>query len=128
MATQELTPTGYISHHLGNRTLTFGEGGFWTLHLDTVVTAVLLGVVGLGFLWWVVRGATAGVPGKRQAFVELLVGFVGEVRGYHGNRGVAHQPVGHHGNGVRPGGANRTELFGGHRIDVAASPASERFV
>jgi F-type H+-transporting ATPase subunit a len=88
MATQELTPTSYISHHLGNRLVTFGEGGFWTLHLDTVLTAVLLGVVGLGFLWWVVRGATAGVPGRRQAFVELLVGFVDDqVKGiFHGKR------------------------------------------
>ena len=35
-----------------------------------------------------VRGATAGVPGKRQAFVELLVGFVDDqVKGiFHGNR------------------------------------------
>jgi len=35
-----------------------------------------------------VRGATAGVPGKRQAFVELAVGFVDEqVKGiFHGDR------------------------------------------
>lgn len=43
---------------------------------------MLLGVVSLGLIWWVVRGATAGVPGKRQAFVELLFDFVaGETRG-----------------------------------------------
>ena len=40
-----------------------------------------------GFLWWVVRGATAGVPGKRQAFVELLVDFVHDQAKsiYHGS-------------------------------------------
>ena len=68
--------------------MSLGEGAFWTLHLDTVVTSILLGVVALGFLWWVVRGATSGVPGKRQAFVELLLGFVDEqVKGiFHGER------------------------------------------
>jgi len=34
----------------------------------------MLGFLGLGFLWWMVRGATPGVPGKRQAFVEFLIG------------------------------------------------------
>jgi len=75
-AETELTPTEYIGHHLTNRTLVLGDDPFWTLNVDTVVTALLLGIVGIGFLWWVVRGATAGVPNKRQAFVELLVDFV----------------------------------------------------
>jgi F-type H+-transporting ATPase subunit a len=86
-AEQELTPTSYINHHL-----TFnarGDGGFWMVHVDTLVTSVVLGVLTFGFLWWVVRGATAGVPNKRQAFVELLVNFVDEqVKGIftHGDR------------------------------------------
>ena len=86
----ELTPGSYIQHHLTQRTISLGEGSFWTLHLDTVVTSVVLGVVALGLLAWVVRGATAGVPGKRQAFVELLLGFVDDqVKGiFHGNRSV----------------------------------------
>jgi F-type H+-transporting ATPase subunit a len=85
---EELTPTKYIGHHLGNLTRSVGEGSFWTLHVDTVVMAVALGVVGFGFLWWVVRGATAGVPGRRQAFVELCVEFVDDqVKGiFHGDR------------------------------------------
>jgi F-type H+-transporting ATPase subunit a len=88
MAAAELTPTSYIQHHLTNRTVQLGEGGFWTLNLDTVLTGAALGVIGFGFLWWVVRGATPGVPGRRQAFVELLVGFVDDqVKGiFHGNR------------------------------------------
>jgi F-type H+-transporting ATPase subunit a len=86
-AEQQLTPTSYINHHL-----TFnarGDGGFWMVHVDTLVTSVVLGVLTFGFLWWVVRGATAGVPNKRQAFVELLVNFVDEqVKGIftHGDR------------------------------------------
>ena len=87
-AEKELTSTEYIGHHLTNRTISLGDGPFWTLHLDTVVTATILGVMGFGFLWWIVRGATAGVPNKRQAFVELLFDFVdGQVKGiFHGNR------------------------------------------
>lgn len=87
-AGQELTPTSYISHHLTNRTVSLGDGGFWTLHLDTFATSVMLGIVGFGFLWWIVRGATAGVPNKRQAFVEMLFDFVDDqVKGiFHGNR------------------------------------------
>lgn len=84
----ELTPTSYISHHLTHLAKPVGEGGFWTLHMDTIVTSALLGVVSFGFLWWVVRGVTAGVPGKRQAFVELAMGFIDDqVKGsFHGDR------------------------------------------
>ena len=85
---QELTATSYIGHHLANRTISLGDSPFWTLHLDTLVTSVVLGVVTFGFMWLVVRGATSGVPGKRQAFVELLVNFVDDqVKGiFHGTR------------------------------------------
>jgi len=75
-AEHELTPTSYIGHHLSFLQHPVGEGSFWTLNVDSLATAALLGVVGLGFLWWVVRGATSGVPGKRQAFVEILFEFV----------------------------------------------------
>ncbi|OGI70132.1 MAG: F0F1 ATP synthase subunit A [Candidatus Muproteobacteria bacterium RBG_16_60_9] len=83
-----LTPTGYIGHHLTNLTASAGQGSFWTIHVDTVITAAVLGVLGIGFLWWVVRSATAGVPGKRQAFVELAIEFVDDqVKGiFHGDR------------------------------------------
>lgn len=85
----ELTPSSYIQHHLTFFAKPLGDGGFWTLHVDSLVTAVVLGVVGIGSIWWVVRGATSGVPNKRQAFVELLIGFVDDqVRGIfqHGDR------------------------------------------
>lgn len=88
-AGKELTPSEYIQHHLSFFEKPIGDGGFWTLNVDSIVTAFVLGVIGLGFLWMVVRGATAGVPGKRQAFVELLVGFIDDqVKGifHHGDR------------------------------------------
>ena len=87
-AGKELTPSEYIQHHLTFFEKPIGDGGFWTINVDSVATAVLLGVVGLGFIWWVVRGATAGVPNKRQAFVELLIEFIDDqVKGiFHGER------------------------------------------
>ena len=85
----DLTPSQYIQHHLSFFRAPVGEGGFWTLHVDSIVTSVLLGLMGLGFIWWVVRGATSGVPGKRQALIELLFEFIDEqVKGifHHGDR------------------------------------------
>jgi F-type H+-transporting ATPase subunit a len=76
---QALTPASYIGHHLKF----FNSSGvdnapFWSINIDTLVTSFILGVVVLGFLRWVVAGATAGVPGRRQAFVELAVEFVND--------------------------------------------------
>ncbi|OGA20472.1 MAG: F0F1 ATP synthase subunit A [Betaproteobacteria bacterium RIFCSPLOWO2_02_FULL_67_19] len=88
-AGKELTPSDYIQHHLTFFSKPVGEGGFWTLNVDSLVTAVFLGLVGLGLIWWVVRGATSGVPNKRQAFVELLIEFIDEqAKGifHHGDR------------------------------------------
>jgi F-type H+-transporting ATPase subunit a len=88
MAAEQQTPTSYIQHHLSFKTYSVGDGPFWTLHVDTLVTGVLLGIVATLLIWLVVRGATAGVPNKRQAFVEVLVDFVDEqVKGiFHGDR------------------------------------------
>jgi len=78
-AEANLDATTYIQHHL-----TFfsepvaGKGGFWTIHYDTIVTSIILGVLVLGFIWLVTRRATSGVPSKIQAFVELTVEFVND--------------------------------------------------
>jgi F-type H+-transporting ATPase subunit a len=74
-----MTPASYISHHLKFMEKPVGDGGgFWTLHVDTLATSVLLGVLVFGFMWLVARGATAGVPGKRQAFIEMCVEFIND--------------------------------------------------
>src|ERR1044071_9844833 len=77
-AGNELTPSEYIQHHLSFFNEPLGAGGFWSLNVDSLAVSILLGVIGMGFIWWVVRGATSGVPTKRQAFVELLIDFVDE--------------------------------------------------
>jgi F-type H+-transporting ATPase subunit a len=78
----------YISHHLKNLTIHFGEGSFWTLHLDSMIMALALGALFSGWLWYKARRCTSGVPSKSQALVELLVEFVdGQVKDvFHGDR------------------------------------------
>ncbi len=65
--------TEYITHHLTH--LTVGKG-FWSWHVDTIFMSVLLGLVTIGLFWSASRKATAGVPGKWQAFVEMIVEFI----------------------------------------------------
>ena len=91
MATEKLTTTGYIKHHLQN--LTYGqhsdgtwgfahtaqeakEMGFWAVHVDTMFWSV---VVGVAFLWlfrMAAVKATADTPGSFLNFVEWVVDFI----------------------------------------------------
>ena len=84
--TESATPTAteFIQHHLTN--LAVGHG-FWTFHIDTIVTSALLGLIVFGTLYLVSRRATAGVPGKLQAAVEIVLEMVqGQVHdSFHGD-------------------------------------------
>jgi F-type H+-transporting ATPase subunit a len=86
MAAAYESPSEYIQHHLTFMVKQVGDTSFWSYNVDTVAMSLLLGVLGLGFMWMVTRKATAGVPSKTQAFVELCVQFVNDqVKGiYHG--------------------------------------------
>ncbi len=90
MASEQMTSTDYISHHLTNWTYgctdtgckvaetakEAGEMGFWAIHLDSMLWSVGLGVIFCLIFWLVSKKATSGKPGKLQAFVELIVEFV----------------------------------------------------
>ena len=77
MAASYESPTEYIQHHLTFLAHPVRDGGgFWTIHLDTLLTTVAIGLLAFGFLWAVTRKATSGVPSKTQAFVELAIAFV----------------------------------------------------
>lgn len=82
------SPSEYVTHHLQHWQVSIGEGAFWTINVDSMIMAIAIGVLGLGLFWFVGRRATAGVPGKLQAFLELAVEFVDtQVRDvFHGNR------------------------------------------
>ena len=88
-AGKDFNASDYIQHHLTFLTKPVGDGGFWALNVDTLVTSVLIGVLAMGAIWWVVRGATAGVPNRRQALVEMLIEFIDDqVKSifHHGDR------------------------------------------
>lgn len=114
MASETLTSSEYIKHHLQN--LTFGqlpEGtvrydgtvlteatwtiargsdelkamGFWSINIDSMVFSIGLGVLFLFIFRMVAKRATAGIPGGLQNFVESLVEFVdGSVRSSFSHR------------------------------------------
>jgi F-type H+-transporting ATPase subunit a len=68
----------YIVHHLQH--LQSGKQSavvdFSVVNVDSVFYAVALGVIGCWLLWLAARKATAGVPGRFQAAVEMLVEMV----------------------------------------------------
>ena len=94
MATEPLTSTEYIKHHLTN--LTFGKNpqtgewglahtaqeaadmGFWAIHVDTMFWSIILGGLFVFFFARSASRATAGTPSGFQNFVEWIVDFIDE--------------------------------------------------
>jgi F-type H+-transporting ATPase subunit a len=65
--------TGYIKHHLQHLTAPVGDGPFMVLNIDSIFFKVLLAVVFLVVFLRASRHATAGVPGKLQCAVEMMI-------------------------------------------------------
>lgn len=102
MATESLTSTGYIQHHLQN--LTFGrhpdggwgfartsqeasDMGFWAIHVDTMFWSIILGVLFLWLFHKAAKRATSGTPQGWLNFVEWVVDFIEDnVRGSFSGR------------------------------------------
>ncbi|HEY9064659.1 MAG TPA: F0F1 ATP synthase subunit A [Burkholderiaceae bacterium] len=80
LAAEHAGPTAgeYIGHHLTH--LRSHEqtsiADFSVFNWDSVFWSVLLGVLGLFFLWRVAKTVTSGVPGRTQAAVEILLEMV----------------------------------------------------
>lgn len=80
MSAAEQGPTSgeYIVHHLThwqNKTQT-SVVDFSVFNIDSIFWSVLLGALGCFLLWKAASKATAGVPGRFQAAVEMLVEMV----------------------------------------------------
>jgi len=107
MASDTLTSSEYIKHHLTN--LTFGrfpEGhehaghwgfahsvqdaasmGFWSINVDSMLFSVLLGALFLWLFRWAAKSATVDTPAGWQNFVEWIVEFIDDsVRGSFSGR------------------------------------------
>ncbi|GAB3542627.1 F0F1 ATP synthase subunit A [Noviherbaspirillum agri] len=72
------TPSEYIVHHLGHFSTKHQDKivDFSIINMDTVFWSVAMGVLGCFIMWLAARKATSGVPGRFQAFVEMVVEMV----------------------------------------------------
>jgi F-type H+-transporting ATPase subunit a len=79
-AMQAPTAGEYVVHHLGHLTNTGKPQtaivDFSIINFDTIFWSVTLGALAVFFFWRAASKATAGVPGRFQALVEILVEMV----------------------------------------------------
>ena len=73
--------SAYIQHHLVNlqydlTTGQLGNGGFWTLNLDTIFISLLSGLLFFFVFRSVAKKMTSQAPGKLQNAIECVVTFV----------------------------------------------------
>ena len=68
--------TEYIQHHLTHYTVVAGPGSFWAIHIDSIIFNFLIALVFIFLGALAARRATSGVPGRFQAFVEIMVDWV----------------------------------------------------
>lgn len=71
----------YIQHHLTHvqlnlHTLTYGDGGFFTLNLDTLILSVGLGIFFLFIFRKVAKHMSVRSPGKLQIAIESVVEYM----------------------------------------------------
>ncbi|PKM42775.1 MAG: F0F1 ATP synthase subunit A [Gammaproteobacteria bacterium HGW-Gammaproteobacteria-1] len=91
MASETLTSTEYIKHHLTN--LTYGQFpdghwglahsaaeakamGFWAINVDSMAWSLVLGLFFFFLFRSVAKKVTAGVPGGMQNFIEWIIEFI----------------------------------------------------
>ncbi|RKZ97405.1 MAG: F0F1 ATP synthase subunit A [Gammaproteobacteria bacterium] len=102
MASEALTSSQYIKHHLQN--LTFGQHhdgswglahdaaeaadmGFWAINVDSMGMTLLLGGLLMWFFRSVAKKVEAGVPSGAQNFAEWIIDFINDsVRGSFSGR------------------------------------------
>ncbi len=79
-AAAEHAPTSsqYIIHHLGHWSSKHQEKiiDFSIWNLDTIFWSIAIGIIGCALMYLAARRATAGVPGRFQAAVEIIVELV----------------------------------------------------
>ena len=82
MASAAPTASEYIVHHMGHFN-NIGEpqsviADFSVVNYDSLFWSILMGSIVIFILWRAARSATAGVPGKFQTAIEMLIDMVEE--------------------------------------------------
>jgi F-type H+-transporting ATPase subunit a len=74
------TASEYVSHHLGHLTnVKQASLVDWSvIHLDTMFYSIALGLLAIFFMARAAKKATAGVPGRFQAAVEIMIEMVAD--------------------------------------------------
>ena len=74
------TASEYIVHHLAhlNTKAQTSIIDLSVINIDTLFWSILMGITGCYFMWRAATRASAGVPGRFQALVEMLAEFVNE--------------------------------------------------
>jgi F-type H+-transporting ATPase subunit a len=72
------TASEYIVHHLGHLSTGYQTSvvDFSVWNIDTIFWSVIAGALGCLLMYLAARKATSGVPGRFQAFVEMMVEMV----------------------------------------------------
>src|SRR6187455_2016091 len=79
------TASEYIQHHLTNLQVCRADGAwvwneckgnFFALNVDSMAFSIVLGVVFCYLFRKVAKSMTTGRPGKLQAAIELVIGFI----------------------------------------------------
>ncbi|OUR70997.1 F0F1 ATP synthase subunit A [Methylophaga sp. 41_12_T18] len=109
MASETITSSEYIRHHLQN--LTFGQHhdgswglahdaqqaadmGFWSINVDSMAMTLVLGAVLMWFFRSVAKKVEAGVPSGAQNFAEWVIDFINDsVRGSFSGRSALVAPL-----------------------------------
>ncbi len=93
MATDTLTSSEYIKHHLQNLTLgqrddgTWGfahssqeaaDMGFWAVNVDSLAVSLVLGALLMWFFRRVAKKVEVGIPSGAQNFAEWIIDFIND--------------------------------------------------
>jgi len=86
------SPAEYVQHHLSHLTLNLhtyalGNGGFWTLNLDTMIISIFIGITFSWLFAYIARTmVSTAPPGKLQSFIEIIIEFVDKTvkESFHG--------------------------------------------
>ncbi len=76
----------YVEHHMHHLQFNLqngqlGEGGFWSLNLDSLFMSIVLGVSFLLWLRWIASRLQVEKPHGVQNFVEFVIEFIDKIAG-----------------------------------------------